>query len=175
MVAFVFGSRSCRSRPLARGWLSSLCSGVAAVWSGGARGADRLGAAWARSRGLAVREWLPDWSRWGRSAGVRRSADLIAALPPGSLCVCLASVPLPGGRGPGAAAAALGPGSRFSFRRCLAAGFPVVVVWACARVSVYRPPAAPGPSLFSPSAPKTARTFLHFDLTCVILLLEVLI
>src|SRR5262249_21374705 len=49
------------------------------VLSGGARGVDRAAAAAARARGLAVEEFLPDWRRHGRVAGLRRNQALVDA------------------------------------------------------------------------------------------------
>jgi hypothetical protein len=58
----------------------------AALWHGAARGADLFADAFARGSGIPVRRWPADWSL-GRSAGVRRSAEMVAAAPPGSICV----------------------------------------------------------------------------------------
>jgi len=61
----------------------------AALWHGGAKGADAMAGNWAQARWsrLPVRRWPADWERYGRAAGVRRSAEMIAAAPPGSLLV----------------------------------------------------------------------------------------
>lgn len=47
------------------------------VISGGAKGVDRAGEAWAEARGIPVRQYLPDWTRYRRSAGVRRNAEMV--------------------------------------------------------------------------------------------------
>jgi hypothetical protein len=55
------------------------------VVSGGAKGPDTLGVLWARENGVSVKEFLPDWAKYGRSAGFKRntqiveSADLVIA------------------------------------------------------------------------------------------------
>ncbi len=49
------------------------------VISGGARGADRLGARWAKEHGVKLTELLPDWDRYGKSAGFKRNEDIVAA------------------------------------------------------------------------------------------------
>lgn len=54
-------------------------SGVTEVVSGGARGADRLGAQWAREQDIPVREFLPDWDTHGKRAGYLRNVDIVAA------------------------------------------------------------------------------------------------
>lgn len=64
------------------------------VVSGGARGADGMAAEWARvmmteRRNVQLTEHLPDWRRFGRSAGFRRNrlivegADLVLAFQRG--------------------------------------------------------------------------------------------
>lgn len=59
----------------------------AALWHGAARGPDLFADAFARRCEIPVRAWLADWDRYGQAAGVRRSAEMIAAAPPGSVCV----------------------------------------------------------------------------------------
>jgi len=48
------------------------------VVSGGASGADTLGERWARSRGIKVTIFRPDWDQYGRAAGIIRNRDIIA-------------------------------------------------------------------------------------------------
>lgn len=93
-------------------WLSR--GPFAALWSGGAVGADSLCAAWAAAEGLPVRVWPAEWSL-GRSAGVRRSAEMLAAAPPGSVVACF--VP--------ACGLAACAGSAFTVRSALARGLSV--------------------------------------------------
>ncbi len=52
---------------------------VTEVISGGARGADSLGARWANERGIKLTEFIPDWERYGKRAGFVRNQDIIAA------------------------------------------------------------------------------------------------
>jgi hypothetical protein len=51
--------------------------GVAVVIHGGARGADSIASAWAKSRGVPVLVFKPDWRRFGRGAGPQRNAEMI--------------------------------------------------------------------------------------------------
>lgn len=59
---------------------------------GDGRGCDQLCDDWARSRGVMTERYPADWDRYGRSAGPRRSAEMIRA--GGALLVAF-----PGGRG----------------------------------------------------------------------------
>src|SRR4051794_30189724 len=52
------------------------------------RGADDLAARWWRYWGGRVEAWPAEWERYGRSAGVRRNAAMVAAGPD----VCVAFV-----------------------------------------------------------------------------------
>lgn len=45
--------------------------------SGGARGADKLAAQWARRRLLGVLEFLPDYAGHGRAAPLRRNEQIV--------------------------------------------------------------------------------------------------
>ena len=55
---------------------------IAEVVSGGARGVDRLAERFARNHRLPVRRFLPDWSRFGRSAGPRRNQQMVDYVGP---------------------------------------------------------------------------------------------
>lgn len=49
------------------------------IVSGGARGADSMAKYIAAYLDIPIREFLPDWDRFGRSAGFKRNAQIIAA------------------------------------------------------------------------------------------------
>jgi hypothetical protein len=49
------------------------------IISGGAAGADRIAANYAKKRGIPLKEFLPDWKTHGNSAGIIRNADIIQA------------------------------------------------------------------------------------------------
>jgi hypothetical protein len=49
------------------------------IISGGAAGADSLAYEWATSRNIKTTVFLPDWNRYGKSAGYRRNVDIIKA------------------------------------------------------------------------------------------------
>lgn len=46
------------------------------IISGGAQGADLLGAKFGHEKGFSVIEILPDWNKYGKSAGFRRNSDM---------------------------------------------------------------------------------------------------
>jgi hypothetical protein len=48
------------------------------VIHGAARGADSLGASWAKSRGIPARAYPADWTKHGKSAGYRRNELMLA-------------------------------------------------------------------------------------------------
>jgi hypothetical protein len=47
------------------------------IISGGAKGADSLGARWAKENNVELIEYLPDWDRYGKSAGFKRNTTII--------------------------------------------------------------------------------------------------
>lgn len=77
MRVAVIGSRSFSSYSFLCRQLASLP--VSSVVSGGARGADSLAARFAQARGLPLRVFLPDYTRYGRSAPLVRNKSIIAA------------------------------------------------------------------------------------------------
>lgn len=100
----VVGSRSFSDRSLLFRVCAMLCGRSSVwsdspVWSGGARGADSLGVAWARFVGRRVRVFPARWSVFGKSAGFRRSAEMVAACPPGSVVLCFVDKALGSCRG----------------------------------------------------------------------------
>lgn len=50
---------------------------VTEIISGGARGADSLGACWARDNQVKLTEFLPDWEKYGKAAGFIRNEEII--------------------------------------------------------------------------------------------------
>ena len=47
------------------------------IVSGGAKGADSLGEKYAHEFGINVVKFLPDWNKYGKSAGFIRNVDII--------------------------------------------------------------------------------------------------
>ena len=67
---------------------------ITCVVHGGAKGADSVGGVWAHVNGVFIKKYLPDWDRYGRSAGHRRNADMLKHNPDIELVVAF-----PGGEG----------------------------------------------------------------------------
>jgi hypothetical protein len=63
------------------------------VIHGAARGADSLGASWAKARRIPEQAYPADWSRHGKSAGYRRNETMLADAKPDLV------VAFPGGKG----------------------------------------------------------------------------
>ena len=50
---------------------------ITLVISGGSKGADAMAEQWAKLNGIETLIFLPDWSKYGRSAGVMRNHEII--------------------------------------------------------------------------------------------------
>lgn len=74
MTVAVIGSRSLPAPRLD----ALLPEGVEEILTGGADGVDAGARAWAEEAGIPHREFLPDYERFGRSAPIRRNAEMLA-------------------------------------------------------------------------------------------------
>lgn len=63
------------------------------IITGGARGADAMGEAWALEHQVALRIMRPDWERHGKRAALLRNGDIVEA------CTHLLAFPHPKGSG----------------------------------------------------------------------------
>lgn len=84
---------------------------ISLLHHGAARGADTLAEAWAKDRGVPFRAWPADWANYGRAAGPRRNAEMLA----GSEADLL--VAFPGGTG-----------TADMTNRCKAAGLQILAI-----------------------------------------------
>ena len=80
MLVLACGSRSWVSSSVIQSYLRRLPSGTV-LMHGGARGADVCAGQVAQQLGFAVRVFLADWRRFGRSAGFRRNELMLSESP----------------------------------------------------------------------------------------------
>ena len=71
----VIGSRSFSNYKLLSETLSALP--VTKIVSGGAPGADSLGAQYAKENNIPLVEYLPEWDKYGKGAAYRRNITII--------------------------------------------------------------------------------------------------
>lgn len=60
------------------GVLAELGVSDCVIVSGGCKGADISGERFAEAHGFEVVRFMPDWKTYGRSAGIRRNAEMIS-------------------------------------------------------------------------------------------------
>lgn len=80
MRLIIAGSRSITDHDFVAAKLSQITANtrddIEYVVSGGARGVDLIGESWANGEDIPVRRFVPDWKRYGRSAGYRRNVEM---------------------------------------------------------------------------------------------------
>lgn len=76
MRTIVAGSRSISDYILVERAIQESRFEITKVISGHARGVDRLGELWARKHKIPIQRFLPDWERYGKSAGVIRNTEM---------------------------------------------------------------------------------------------------
>lgn len=77
MKLLIAGSRNISlSLPQLDSWILAIPTKVTEVVSGGAKGVDLVGEAWAKAKGVPVRQFLPDWSL-GKKAGPLRNKLMV--------------------------------------------------------------------------------------------------
>ena len=72
MKLAIVGSRNLRVPNMGK----DLPKGVTEIISGGARGIDADAAKYARSKGIKVTEFLPEYARYGRGAPLKRNESI---------------------------------------------------------------------------------------------------
>lgn len=75
MNVAVIGSRSFKNFELLKNTLSKI--EISLIISGGADGADSLAERYAREQSIPTKIFLPDWKKYGKSAGMIRNTDII--------------------------------------------------------------------------------------------------
>ncbi len=97
MIVIVTGSRTFTDFKAVARALAALAP--AAVWHGGAKGADSLASTWCSFTGTPSRVFLPDWSTHGKAAGVIRSVAMLNQAPARSTVAAFCKGPLSGSPG----------------------------------------------------------------------------
>lgn len=77
MKLAIIGSRSFNDYSKLQSELKDYASEVTQVISGGAKGADQLGEKWAKEMSKPTTIFLPDWEKYGKSAGFIRNLDIV--------------------------------------------------------------------------------------------------
>jgi hypothetical protein len=77
MILAIVGSRTCSNYERVKRIVDSVHTPITGIVSGGARGADTLAEAYAIERDIPIEIIRPDWDRYGKSAGIRRNADIV--------------------------------------------------------------------------------------------------
>jgi hypothetical protein len=75
MKVIVAGSRGITESTLVARAIQTSGFYVTELVSGGAKGADRLGEAYAKQHGIPVRQFIPNWGT-GRGAGMKNNSDM---------------------------------------------------------------------------------------------------
>lgn len=80
ITGMVIGSRRFNNRPLLIACCNEYLAGISLFVSGGCQGPDKWGEEWARANGVNCSIFPAAWNEFGRSAGYRRSADMVKAI-----------------------------------------------------------------------------------------------
>jgi hypothetical protein len=79
MKVIVAGSRSILDYAVVRQAIIDSKFQITEVFSGDARGVDKLGEVWAKESKIPVQKFPADWERYGRAAGFRRNRQMAHA------------------------------------------------------------------------------------------------
>ena len=84
MKLAVIGSRDFENTVMLNEILLKHKHEITMIISGGSKGADAMAEQWAKENGIETLIFLPNWSLYGRSAGVVRNHDIIKSC---DLCI----------------------------------------------------------------------------------------
>lgn len=77
MKVIIAGGRNFSDKDFLYKYMDQWKDEITVVISGCAKGADSLGAKWARDRGIEVEPYPAQWSRYGRKAGPLRNIEML--------------------------------------------------------------------------------------------------
>jgi hypothetical protein len=77
MKLAVVGSRTFNDYELLCATLNPHLGKIQVIVSGGAKGADSLAERWAKENGVATEVYLPEWEKYGKSAGFKRNELIV--------------------------------------------------------------------------------------------------
>ena len=78
MRVAIIGSRDFNDYELVQKTLNPVKEKITLIVSGGARGADSLGARYAKDNQIETSIFIPDWDKHGKSAGYIRNKDIVS-------------------------------------------------------------------------------------------------
>lgn len=73
----ICGSRNFQDYNLVSETISNLNIDFDLVISGGAKGADTLAKKYCTDNNIQIKEFLPEWEKYGRGAGIKRNKDML--------------------------------------------------------------------------------------------------
>lgn len=76
MKIAIVGSRNFSDLTKVRDYVNTLPPDTIVI-SGGAKGVDTVAETTAKAKGLTTIVYLPEWKKYGRSAGIKRNEDII--------------------------------------------------------------------------------------------------
>ena len=76
MRTIIAGSRGIHDYALVEQAILESGFDITTVVCGGAQGIDTLGEIWAKSHGIPIEYYIPQWQTYGKSAGMRRNRKM---------------------------------------------------------------------------------------------------
>lgn len=76
MKTIIAGSRDVIDYEIVKKAIENSGFKITQIVSGGARGVDRLGERYAKENNIPVKQFLPDWDKFGKRAGFMRNTEM---------------------------------------------------------------------------------------------------
>lgn len=76
MKVIIAGSRSIKDYNLIESCINRLDLNISLIISGGANGPDKLGEMYAVNNNIPISQYLPDWNKFGKKAGILRNIEM---------------------------------------------------------------------------------------------------